>query len=91
MAAATKKARDIAGRRAGSISAEQPAASPSTTQVERMIDVLDDLRKRLDEIDRWRREAGRRRPKPVSAKEARALLEELKIPELKIIEEHKKR
>ena len=58
---------------------------------ERMVKILNTLKKKLEEIDKLREEIERETPRPISSEEAKAMLEEIKVPPLELIEAGKKK
>jgi hypothetical protein len=53
----------------------------------RMMEILSEMKIKLNEIDKWRKKLEKERTKPISAKKAKSMLEEIKVPKLEIIKE----
>lgn len=57
----------------------------TSKQKDRMIKILGELKHKMKEIDRLRAEIERETPEPISTEQARAMLEEIKVPPLEVI------
>lgn len=54
---------------------------------DRMLGILDDLQKKMKELDKLRAELRKGKSRIVSPQKSRAMLEEIKVPALELIEE----
>ncbi len=63
----------------------------TTKKRDRMVKILSELKRKLKEIDKLREEIEKETPEPISSTQARAMLEEIKVPPLELISESKRK
>jgi hypothetical protein len=63
----------------------------SKKKKDKMIKILEQLRKKMGEIDELREKIDKEMPAPIEPEKARAMIEEIKVPPLELIEDSSKK
>ena len=58
---------------------------------DKMVKILNELKRKLKDIDKLRAEIEKETPEPMSPEQAKTMLEEIKVPPLELIEESKRK
>ncbi len=59
----------------------------TSRQKKNMEKIVTDLRKKLNEMEKWRKDLEKKEAKPISAQQSKAILEEIKVPKLPVIKD----